>query len=200
MASSLRLITSNLVKRSLLPTLVSSSRFHSIIAGHRSYSTMPKDDLCDYSWVNVKCPKISSLSFKMEMSDRKRKISLAIPDEGLSVELDDFPALNIQETKACSEQTLFVQGKPHKDISLNVLNKTSSSDDTTPNKDGVILNIIANEIIASFRDMTTKRGWAYYEGFVDLLVYIRLYILLQTVADRLTVLKACKSSSCNSQN
>ncbi|KAK1432110.1 hypothetical protein QVD17_09001 [Tagetes erecta] len=187
MGTSLRLITSKLVTRSLLPTLVSSSCFHSIInAGHqRGYSTMPKDDFCDHSWLNIKCPKISHLSFTMRMDAINRWVLLSMPDEGLEVDLGYLPALKVEEMKACAEQTLFVQGKPHKEVSLNLLDKTFSSDDikeemkdemievTTSNKDGAILNIIANEIISSFCDMTTKRGWAYY----GIVAFHHMYLL-----------------------
>ncbi|KAK1432122.1 hypothetical protein QVD17_09013 [Tagetes erecta] len=102
MGTSLRLITSKLVTRSLLPTLVSSSCFHSIInAGHqRGYSTMPKDDFSDHSWLNVKCPKISHLSFTMRMDAINRWVSLSIPDEGLKVDLAYLPALKVEEMKA----------------------------------------------------------------------------------------------------
>ncbi|KAK1432120.1 hypothetical protein QVD17_09011 [Tagetes erecta] len=154
MGTSLRLITSKLVTRSLLPTLVSSSCFHSIInAGHqRGYSTMPKDDtflllsfallhiyFCDHSWLNVKCPKISHLSFKMKMDAINRWVSLRIPNERLKVDLAYLPALKVEEMKACVEQILFVQGKPHKEVSLNLLDKTFSSDDIKEEmKDGMI--------------------------------------------------------------
>ncbi|KAK1432121.1 hypothetical protein QVD17_09012 [Tagetes erecta] len=80
-----------------------------------------------------------SFSFKMQMYAINRWVSLLIPDEGLKVDLAYLPALKVEEMKACAKETLFVQGKPHKEVSLNLLDKTFSSDDIKEEKkDGMI--------------------------------------------------------------
>ncbi|KAJ0538707.1 putative Heat shock protein HSP14.7/HSP23.5/HSP23.6 [Helianthus annuus] len=167
MASSLRLITSNVVARSVVPTVVSASRVLSI---HRTYSTMPKDgDFSDQSPVSIKCPKISSLNFDMWLNHSYGRLNLKIPTEGMNVELR-IHGLEIKDMMACAEHnTLFIQG-------TNLPENTSSDIKeemkdgvlkvTLPNKDesqtNYILTNIANHIIASFRDITAKHSWLYY--------------------------------------
>ncbi|MFS7960914.1 hypothetical protein Hanom_Chr08g00708611 [Helianthus anomalus] len=165
MASSLRLITSNFVTRSVVPTVVSAS--HHVLSIHRTYSTMPKDgDFYDQSSLSIKCPKISSLKLNMLFRGSDGNLSLEIPSEGMNVELK-IHGQEIKEMMACTEHnTLFIHG-------INSPENTSSDIKVTlpDNKDesqtNFILTSIANDIIASFRDITIKRSWLYYDMFSD---------------------------------
>ncbi|KAJ0546663.1 hypothetical protein HanIR_Chr08g0363441 [Helianthus annuus] len=164
MASSLRLITSNFVTISVVPTVVSAS--HHALSIHRTYSTMPKDgDFYDQSSLSIKCPKISSLNIDMWLQRSDGLLRLEIPSEGMDVDLK-IPGLEIKDMMACTEHnTLFIHG-------INSPENTSNDIKLTlPDKDesqtNFILTSIANDIIASFRDITIKRSWLYYDMFSD---------------------------------
>ncbi|KAF5795170.1 hypothetical protein HanRHA438_Chr08g0347971 [Helianthus annuus] len=166
MASSLRLITSNLIKRSFRPTVVSASRFLSI---NRSYTTMPTDDSSVQSPIRLLCPKISSVSFEMDLDSRERSLTLKVPDQGLKINLD-LPGLKLEDMRACAEHnTLFLQGKLLKEGDMSLPDQTSSEikEERIPKKDDNIVNIIANDIIDSFCDITATRSWIYYDMFSD---------------------------------
>ncbi|KAJ0764626.1 putative Heat shock protein HSP14.7/HSP23.5/HSP23.6 [Helianthus annuus] len=199
MASSLRLITSNFVARSVAPTVVSASRVLSI---HQTYSTVPKDgDFSDQSPVSIKCPKISSLNFDMWLNHSYGRLNLKIPTEGMNVELR-IPGLEIKDMMACAEHnTLFIQGTN--------LPENTSSDIKEEMKDGVlkvalpnkdesqtnyILTNIANHIIASFRDITAKHSWLYYDMLSDRSILGKVLCLVIATLPSVNSFSICKTS------
>ncbi|KAK1415378.1 hypothetical protein QVD17_31159 [Tagetes erecta] len=174
MASLLRLITCNLVASSIRrPTIVYASHFLTIHAAHRSYTTMPKDDFYDQSCPRIIWPKISSISFHMWMDPEEHdwyldlyiprndphgsttKEELHIQQKIHGLDMKDLIASTVHEHK----------GKMHKE-SINLTHK-SSNNVNEEMKDGtlktnIMTNILANDIIDSFRDISAKRRWAYY--------------------------------------
>ncbi|KAI3731241.1 hypothetical protein L1987_62429 [Smallanthus sonchifolius] len=152
-----RLITSTFVTLSVVPTLASASRFITI----DSYSTTAStdvSDLFDQSWVRNLCPKISSISFKMEMTDQKTSLSLKIPYEGLSVDLD-IPGLEKDDMRVSCADQQNTMANIMKDGMLNV---------TLHNQEEFRTNIMAtiiSNILTTFHDITHKRSWPYNDMF-----------------------------------
>ncbi|KAK1415387.1 hypothetical protein QVD17_31168 [Tagetes erecta] len=163
MTSSLRLITYKFVTRSVLPALVSSSRF--IVAG---YSTMPKHELFDQSWIRNMVPTITSTSFNMEMhaNERSLKVYICRSNERTCVSLDHVENDDIHDT-------LLVQGKTHKECCLTGINLQHTTIKEEEMKDGTLLTVthpteddilasISANILNSFNDIGATRNWAYY--------------------------------------
>ncbi|KAI3731237.1 hypothetical protein L1987_62424 [Smallanthus sonchifolius] len=159
MASSLRLVTSNLITRSFRPTVVSASHFLSRITGHRSCTTIPIDaDFFDQSWINNMCPKMSSLSFQMSMTDEDRSLFIDIPGGDGYVEL---------KMSGVEKEDMKKKLPPIKeDMKLDGMLKVADLPHKDEFKTDIMANIMVN-VIASFRDITTKRSWLYYDMFYD---------------------------------
>ncbi|KAJ0553347.1 hypothetical protein HanRHA438_Chr08g0348021 [Helianthus annuus] len=105
-------------------------------------------------------PIISSLEFEMEMYPCDRSLSLNIHgsdhDEPLLVSLE------MEEGTDDEHDMLLIQGKTSSDIKEEMKDGMLKQ----PSKEDIIANIGAN-IITSFRDITTKRSWIYYDMFFD---------------------------------
>ncbi|KAJ0764634.1 hypothetical protein HanPI659440_Chr08g0294361 [Helianthus annuus] len=105
-------------------------------------------------------PIISSLEFEMEMYPCDRSLSLNIHgsdhDEPLLVSLE------MEEGTDDEHDMLLIQGKTSSDIKEEMKDGMLKQ----PSKEDIIANIGAN-IITSFRDITTKRRWIYYDMFFD---------------------------------
>ncbi|KAM0043288.1 putative Heat shock protein HSP14.7/HSP23.5/HSP23.6 [Helianthus debilis subsp. tardiflorus] len=187
MASSLRLITSNLLSRSVIPfrpTVVSASRYLSHNASPQSSTTLPTDEFFDQSWLRMQMnlwPKISSMSFHMEKTAEGRSLTLNIPgvemmetNEGLCVSLN-MPGLKKEDMKACVEHnTLFMQGKTNNECCLGGIKLTdkTSGDMKEEMEDGMLKITLPNKkkfktnffsfwkkyIIAKFSDHSPYSG------------------------------------------
>ncbi|KAK9053101.1 hypothetical protein SSX86_029731 [Deinandra increscens subsp. villosa] len=137
MASSMRLITSNLLPFRYRSPAVLASRFFSTDRhiARSSYTTMPTDDSNDHAWLRIPCPKLSSLSFDMNNYGGGRCLDLKIPNEGMRVAVEK-PGI---EKKGIN--TFLIHGKTHSERFLEGIDKDDHS----------ITKFIVDDIITSKR-------------------------------------------------
>lgn len=119
----------------------------------------------DQSCPRILCPKISSMLVDMSVGtdqDHEWSLELKIPNceidgstskENLCI-TKRIHGLEKKELKACVEH----KSKMHKE-GINLPVKSSNDINKEIN---IMANILANDIIASFHDISAKHSWAYY--------------------------------------
>ncbi|MFS7960890.1 putative HSP20-like chaperone [Helianthus anomalus] len=111
------------------------------------------------SWLRSLSPIISSVDFEVEMyPDDTRNLKLNIHGS----EHDEPLCVSLEMEEETDDGMLLIQSKTSSDIKEEMKDGMLK----LPNKDDIMSNIGAN-IIASFRQIATKRSWIYYDMFFD---------------------------------